>query len=55
LISLFSLLISLRSLCIIIGIGISVGIVLLETLLKFNEEANPTPAKFAHASTLEIV
>lgn len=42
-------------LCIIVAIGISVGIVLLETLLKFNENSNPIPAKFAHASILEIV
>ncbi|CAM9373022.1 unnamed protein product [Ectocarpus fasciculatus] len=41
--------------CIVIAIGVSVGIVLLEVLLKFNEKKNPIPAKFAHASLLEIV
>jgi cytochrome c oxidase subunit 2 len=42
-------------LCIIIAIGISVGIVLVETLYKFNASRNPVPAKFAHATVLEIV
>lgn len=42
-------------LCIIIAIGISVGIVLIETLYKFNASKNAIPAKFAHATVLEIV
>jgi cytochrome c oxidase subunit 2 len=42
-------------LCIIIAIGVAVGIVLVETLIKFNSKSNPVPVKFAHASVLEIV
>jgi heme/copper-type cytochrome/quinol oxidase subunit 2 len=42
-------------LCILIAIGISVGIVLFEALYHFNENIHPEPAKFAHASILEIV
>lgn len=42
-------------LCIIIAIGVAVGILLVEVLIKFNSKANPTPIKFAHASVLEIV
>jgi cytochrome c oxidase subunit 2 len=41
--------------CIIIAIGVSVGLVLFETLYKFNDKKNPIPAKFAHASLLEII
>ena len=41
--------------CILIAIGVSVGIVLTEILLKFNEKKNMIPAKFAHASILEII
>jgi len=41
-------------LCVIISIGISVGMLLFETLWKFNSNANKVPAKFAHASFLEI-
>jgi heme/copper-type cytochrome/quinol oxidase subunit 2 len=42
-------------LCIIIGIGGSVGIVLAEALLKYNSEVNKVPEKFEHASLLEII
>jgi cytochrome c oxidase subunit 2 len=42
-------------LCIIIAIGVTVGILLVEVLIKFNSKSNPTPIKFAHASVLEIV
>lgn len=41
-------------LCIILAIGVSVGIVLIEALVKFNSTTNLIPFKFAHASTLEI-
>jgi cytochrome c oxidase subunit II len=41
-------------LCLIIAIGISVGIVLFEALWKFNSTKNIIPSKFAHASSLEI-
>ena len=40
---------------ILIAIGVSVGIVLFEVLYKFNDKKNPIPAKFAHASLLEII
>lgn len=42
-------------LCIIIAIAVSVGIVLIEALWKFNAKKHPVPTKFAHASILEIV
>jgi len=41
--------------CIIVAIGVSVGIVLAEVLYKFNDKKNLIPAKFAHASLLEII
>ncbi len=42
-------------LCILVAIGVSVGIILFETLWKFNETKVSKPAKFAHGSLLEIV
>ena len=41
--------------CILIAIGVSVGIILFEVLYKFNDKKNPISAKFAHASLLEII
>ena len=42
-------------LCVIVTIGVAVGIVLFEALYIFNIDVHPEPSKFAHASILEIV
>jgi len=42
-------------LCIIIAIGVSVFLVLIETLVKFDSKKNIKASKFAHASALEII
>lgn len=42
-------------LCILVAIGVGVGVILAEALWKFNEKRVLKSAKFAHANLLEII